>query len=54
MKAACEARRAETAGACADECSGIGWCRRVYDSARPRARRAAKPGESGEGRRACS
>lgn len=30
MKAACEARRAETGGKCESECLCIGWCAYVY------------------------
>lgn len=40
MKAACEARRAETKGLCADECLEIGWCKHVYKAAEQEKRNA--------------
>ena len=40
MKAACEARRIETNGKCAEECLEIGWCKHVYKSVEPKKRNA--------------
>lgn len=50
MKGACEARRIETNGKCAEECLEIGWCKHVYKSVEPKKRKGNTSGiQSGSG-----